>query len=139
MAGGLEGHGGGIRSLLDLLDEYEEAVEYDLIALGLRLDDLGTERLTWRDLWVIVNNLPRSSALVRAVAGTDAEWGLLEHLTAVVADAVEVGNWQRQGKASAPKPKPIPRPGAKSDEKKFGSDPIPIKDFDAWWSGASLN
>lgn len=137
MAEGLGGDGGGIEGLLRLLDEYGEAVEYDLITLGLRLDDLGTERLNWRDLWVIVNNLPRTSALVRAVAGEDAQWGLLEHLTAVVADAVEVGNWQRQGKAHAPKPKPIPRPGAKSEAKKFGSDPIPIKDFDAWWSGAA--
>lgn len=137
MAEGLGGDGGGIEGLLRLLDEYGEAVEYDLITLGLRLDDLGTERLNWRDLWVIVNNLPRTSALVRAVAGEDAEWGLLEHLAARVADSLEVGNWQRQGKAHAPKPKPIPRPGAKSETKTFGKDPIPIKDFDAWWSGAA--
>lgn len=137
MAEGLGGDGGGIEGLLRLLDEYGEAVEYDLITLGLRLDDLGTERLNWRDLWVIVNNLPRTSALVRAVAGEDAQWGLLEHLAARVADSLEVGNWQRQQKPNAPKPKPIPRPGVKSEEKRFGSDPIPIKDFDAWWSGAA--
>ncbi|HLS46084.1 MAG TPA: hypothetical protein VK045_11675 [Ornithinicoccus sp.] len=137
MAEGLGCDGGGIEGLLRLLDEYGEAVEYDLITLGLRLDDLGTERLNWRDLWVIVNNLPRTSALVRAVAGEDAQWGLLEQLVARAADSLEVANWQRQGKAHAPRPKPIPRPGAKSETKTFGKDPIPIKDFDAWWSGAA--
>lgn len=136
MAGGLQGDAGGIEGLLRLLDEHGEAVEYDLITLGLRLDDLGTERLTWRDLWVIVHHLPRTSALSRAIGGSDAEWGLTDHLLAVAVDAIEVGNWQRASsgrKSPLPKPKPVPRPGAKREGQSFGSVPIPIKDFDAWW------
>jgi hypothetical protein len=34
--------------------------------LGLRLDWLGTVRLSWRDLWVIVQQSPRTSALFKA-------------------------------------------------------------------------
>ncbi len=136
MAGGREGVAGGIFGLLDLLDEHGEAIEYDLIALGLRLDDLGTDRLTWRDLWVIVHRSPRTSALSRSIAGEDIEWGLTEHLLAILIDATEVGNWQRAsvGRKSPPqRPKPIKRPGSQPQGRAFGSAPIPIKDFDAWW------
>lgn len=137
MAEGLAGDAGGIFGLLDLLDEHGEAVEYDLITLGLRLSDLGTPRLTWRDLWVIVHHLPAGAALSRAVAGEDALWALTDHLLAVLIDATQLGNWQRENagrKSPTPKPKLLPRPGVKQDGKKFGSGAIPIKDFDTWWN-----
>lgn len=35
------------------------------------------------------------------------DWSLEAHLLAVVADQLAVGNWQRQGKKGAPRPKPI--------------------------------
>lgn len=135
MAEGLGGHPGGIAGLLRLLDEHGEAVEYDLISLGLRLDDLGTPALSWRDLLVIVTNLPRTSALARDIVGEDALWGVGEHLLATVVDVLQQGNWQRGQKPHAPRPKPVKRPGAKSETKTYGSDPIPIADFDAWWYG----
>lgn len=37
------------------------------------------------------------------------------------------------GKGKAPAP--YPRPWAKADEQKIGSEPIPIKDFDNWYYG----
>lgn len=58
---------GGIAGLVRLIRDHGEAVEYDLITIGLRLDWLGTEALSWRDLWVIVRQAPRDSAIRRAV------------------------------------------------------------------------
>jgi hypothetical protein len=133
MAGGLQGHRGGIHGLLTLIDEHQEALEYDLIALGLRLDWLGTSRLDWRDLLVIVKNLPRTSATNRAANGETAQWSLTDYLLAGIFDLIAVGNWQRAGKKNAPRPKPLPRPGDTSKGRKFGSKPIPIKDFTSWW------
>lgn len=69
MGRGVRRHLGGIGGLLRLLREHGEAVEYDLITLGLRLDCLGSEALTWRDLLVIVRQSSgrRESALHRAL------------------------------------------------------------------------
>ena len=53
--------------LLDLIEEHGEAVEYDLIDAGLRLRWLGTEALTWRDLFVRVRLSHKGSALYRTL------------------------------------------------------------------------
>ena len=53
--------------------------------MGLRLQWLGTRRLTWHDLLVVVRHSPRSSALYRAQVGQEpAAWGLSERLLAYV-------------------------------------------------------
>ena len=129
------GERGGIFGLVRLLEEFGEAVEYDLIALGLRRDWLGTERLSWRDLLVIVKGSPRTSALARAQHGEAALWGIAEYLLANAVDALHDANWQRAGKKSAKKPKRIPRPGRK-DTQKIGKDALPISELEAWISEA---
>ena len=63
----------------------------------------------------VVKHVPQSSALHRAVSGTDAMWGMTEHLLATIADALNMGNWQRGG-GKGKRPGPIPRPG--NDRKK---------------------
>lgn len=133
MAEGLGGDPGGIDGLCRELDSHGEAIEYDLIALGLRLDNLGTPALSWRDLKVILANSAPRSAYARAVAGGDAEWTLTDHLLALTIDTLAMANWQRQGKPHSPKPQPVTRPGSKSEARHVGRDPIPIRDFDAWW------
>ena len=89
------------------------------------LADLGTRRLTWRRLTVLLNHLPRESAYVQAVVGDTARWGDTEHLLAGLIDVVQVGNYYTQVLASnrqfkeAPKPPPVfPRPGDKPDRGK---------------------
>jgi hypothetical protein len=139
VAGGVDGQPGGILSVAGELTEFGEAIEYDLLTMGLHLDDLGTLALSWRDLLVILQNLPRTSAYGRAKCGDDAEWGLLEQLSAMVSDRLDVANWQRANagkKTPSAKPRPIPRPGVKDDRAKVGRDPIKVKDFDAWWDAA---
>lgn len=133
MARGVGHQPGGIQGLVELLAEHGEAVEYDLITLGLRLRDLGTPAFTWRDLLVIVLNLPRAAALRREQLGDAAEWGVLEYLMARNVEAGEGANWQRAGGKGA-RPKPLPRPGQKSESKRFGSGAIPISEFDDWWN-----
>lgn len=56
---------GGIGRLRALLSEYDGAIRRDLLLAGLRLDHLGTERLTWADLSAFIQYPPRDSALVR--------------------------------------------------------------------------
>jgi hypothetical protein len=86
-------------------------LQYDLIALGLRLRWLGTDRLTWSDLLAVVRQSRRGTALFRAVAGDEGEWDVKAHLLAGVFDLLAAANWQRGGDESAKKPERLPRPG----------------------------
>lgn len=106
---------GGIAGLARLLAEHGEAVEYELLCRGLRLRDLGTKRLTWRDLKVLVQYLPPANAIERARTGTDALWQLEHQLLAAVVDALNGANWQRAGDSRAQRPEPVPRPGVTAD------------------------
>lgn len=45
--------------------------------------------------------------------GWDVAWTDGEHIAAFLADAIQIGNWQR-GDGKGPKPKPFPRPGDKA-------------------------
>lgn len=100
------------------------------------MDDLGVS-LSWRDLWVLVMRWQRTpgTALCEAVHGE--RWSVEGQLLAHVIDLLEVGNWQRMGKKSAPKPKKFPRPWEKSKAQRIGRDPIPWSEFDDWWDSQS--
>lgn len=80
--------------------------------------------------------LPRDSATMLAVAPKqEAElWGVAEYLLAQVVDLLAGANWQRAGKKSAPKPKPVNRPtvakaNAEQSDKGFDS----VDEFRAWY------
>lgn len=133
MGRGVQHRAGGILGLCCLLDEHSEAIEYDLLTLGRRLDNLGTPELSWRDLYVITRHLPPTSALRRAMGDGEEPWSTTDYLLALIADGINGGNWQRAGKSSAPKPRPIPRPGEASTGERYGADPIPVAEFDSWW------
>lgn len=135
MEGSFRGRGrGGILGLSRLLAEHGEAVEYELIRLGLRLSWLGSEALTWRDLFVIVRQSPLDSAIHRSMTGPDYVWGLQEHLLAAVFDVLAAANWQRGGDEHAKKPERLKRPGV---EKRVDGElvaqgkAVPIEDMDA--------
>jgi len=124
---------GGILGLTRLICEHGEALEYDLIRHGLRLRQLGTPEFDWRDLLVIVKHLGPESATVRDALPEKAGWGLTEQLLAALVDAIQIGNWQRQGKAHAPRPKPIPRPGVKDTSRVIGRGKgTSVAEFDKW-------
>jgi hypothetical protein len=82
---------------------------------GLRLTDVGTPRLTWRLLGVLVRHLSPQSATYRAIHPEHVGWSTTEYLLADIIDVLIAGNWQRgnagaaKGQAS-PKPAPSYRP-----------------------------
>jgi hypothetical protein len=133
VAEGLGGGAGGIRGLLRLLDEHAEAIEYDLLVHGYRLAEV-TKTFSWRDLLVLVRRWSATPGTASGEAMQGHEiWTREAELAAAVVDAIEMGNWQRQGVKYAPKPKPVKRPGSGATGTKFGKDPIPIRDFNVWW------
>lgn len=64
---GVRRDAGGIAGLVGVLRDHREAIEYDLLRIGLRLDHLGTRRLTWRDLLVMVRKAQPESALYKSM------------------------------------------------------------------------
>lgn len=72
-----------------------------------------------------------SSATYESVNGV--MWSVEAQLVAALVDLTQIANWQRAGKKSAPKPKPIERPWQKPKSQTIGRDPIPISQFNDWW------
>lgn len=104
---------------------------------GFSLDLLGTEAFTWYDLAAFVKHVQTepSSKLARELHGE--VWTIEAQLLASIADTLASANWQRAGKRSAPRPKPIPRPWEKAKSTGFGKAPIPISAFNDWWDSQS--
>ncbi len=118
MAGGREDHGGGIRQLLDLIEEHGSALEYDLITLGLRLRDCPSEGFDWRDLLVIVRNSDDRSRLWQSQNPKFAGWTLTDRLLAICANALRWLVWSKtkDGSKNRNRPEPI-GPDMGSDKK----------------------
>lgn len=109
------------------------ALHYDLLNRGYNLDDLGTEALSWYDLMTFIKYLQtdHTSALSRELHGPT--WSVDAQINALIADALAIANWQRAGRKTAPKPKPLPRPWDKPKTTSLGKGPIPLSQFDDWW------
>ena len=137
MAEGFFGCAGGIFSLLDLIEQHQEALEYELIREGLRLRDLPSEAFNWRDLFVLIRRWQKTPGNAFAAAlngGAEVPaWG--EQVLALVYDALQaVAFILKHGKGQ--RPKRLTRWWEKRKEQKFGSAPIPLAQFADWWSGA---
>lgn len=106
--------------------------------MGLRLRWLGTEQLTWADLLVIVHGASRTSPIGRSTGGESTEWGATEHLLALLVDSVAWTNYLMQfqinPRSQPERPRPVSRPGVKPTGTRLGADPIPISQFEEWWS-----
>lgn len=133
MAGARAGHGGGIFSLCDLVAEFPGAVEYDLIRHGVRLRDVGSERFSWRDFWVVMRWMPpEGSAMWREREPEDSPWTHQLMLLAEQIDLLSLLVWAKtkDGSRNRNRPKPYPRPGARP--KKFGKKPLPLDEMKEW-------
>jgi hypothetical protein len=123
---------GKILGLLNILRDHGEAVEYELLRVGKRLDDIGTEALSWHELWIVAINAPPKSPLHISIAGDAAFWSIETYIFASILDALNNANWQRGG-GKGMRPTPVKRPQDKQKEQRFGSEPILITEFDEWW------
>jgi hypothetical protein len=103
---------------------------------GRRLDDVGSELFSWRELKVIVTRTPPSrSALSFEREPNDAAWDLNAHLLAEVVDSLRLLLWAKtkDGSKNRNRPKPVDRPGRRPE--KFGKKPLPldlIRDWLGW-------
>lgn len=129
MAGRVEGDSGGIFGLLDLLEEHWEALDYDLLTLGLDIRRIGHPDLDWRRLRAVVTFLPSTSAFARSVNGPAAAWTVGDYLLAQAVDALHAANWQRAG-GKGQRPKPVPRPTDKTQQlgRRIGGTSVPLSE-----------
>lgn len=103
---------GKILGLHRFLSEHGEAVEYDLLTLGLDLRLLGTRALTWHRLDAVIQQAAddERSALWRDLAGVDAEFPLSNRLLAQITNSVRLLVWQNTSDATSKQPKHTPKP-----------------------------
>ena len=125
---------GGILSLVQTIDEYDRALEYDLMTrTGRTLSeyiDMGAAGMV--ALLSFINYLPMDSQLRQAMDPQDevGEWSTTKKTNMILADLFDVfvsANTKKGHKA-----KQYPRPKQK---RKIGSDAIPISEFWDWWNG----
>lgn len=134
MARGVGGDAGGILGLLELIDEHQEAVEFELLIIGHHLAELSTAALSWRDLFVLVRRWQKTPGnAVAAALNSGVEvpsW--IEQVLALVYDALQgIAFLLKRGKGQ--RPKRLQRWWEKRKQQRFGSDPIPMSQFDDWW------
>lgn len=109
--------------------------------MGRSLDWLGTPLLSWLDVATVIRGATRTSAIGRDTLGEESAWSVTDHLLALVIDATQQTNYlmqkQLNPKSFVPVPRPVSRPGVKEKGTRLGSDPIPISQFEEWWSQAA--
>lgn len=125
---------GGILSLVQTINEYDRALEYDLMTrTGRTLSeyiDMGAAGMV--ALLSFINYLPTDSRLRQAMDPQDevGEWSTTKKTNIILADLFDVfvaANTRRGHKA-----KQYPRPKQK---RKIGSGAVPISEFWDWWNG----
>lgn len=125
---------GGILSLVQTINEYDRALEYDLMTrTGRTLSeyiDMGAAGMV--ALLSFINYLPMDSQLRQAMDPQDevGEWSTVKKTNIILADIFDVfvsANTKKGHKA-----KQYPRPKQK---RKIGSGAIPISEFWDWWNG----
>jgi len=121
---------GGITGLRRFLEEYGEAVEWDIPHYwpGRSLLELYRGEMSWRELRIFLKFLPPESATARAVRRSTPEedaWTLDRQLLASAVDAIRENTFATVKLGGDPKktgrlkpPQPIARPGVEPAAKK---------------------
>lgn len=125
---------GGILSLVQIIDEHDRALEYDLMTrTGRTLTEYMHMGAAGKvALLSFINYLPPDSRLRQAMDPQDevGEWSTTKKTNIILADLFDVfvaANTKKGRKA-----KQYPRPKQK---RKIGSGAIPISEFWDWWNG----
>lgn len=121
---------GGISGLRRFLEEYGEALEWDVARYwpGRSLLELYRGEMSWRELRVFLKGLPADSLTARTVRGSTPEedqWTLDRQLAASMVDAIRENTFATVKLGGDPKktrrlrpPDPIPRPGVHTPQSK---------------------
>lgn len=135
MAEGFGREPGGIRKLRELIEEHPTEVEFELIRLGLRLDQLGSPLLSWRDLAVIVTHCAMGSPLRTALQGFES-WTRLELLAAMQVNLQAHWTWLNMDeKKRGQFDPPVEIPGPKADHEVIELEGVPREQADQWLAG----
>lgn len=108
---------GGIRGLIDLIESHGDALNADLLRVGLRLRwlDDPDQDFTLGDLSDFVQYASPDMAIYRALYPEESGWDITSQLVASVLDFLVMRTWAEGGKKGR-KPKQIPRPGVTDKE-----------------------
>ena len=116
-----------------ILHDHREAIEFDLLAMGKNVDDLGTLELSWRDLRTLVRRWQRTAgtALFESVNGFEG-WSAETQMLAHVIDALQGIDYNQVRIAGGKprKPPPVERPWSKPQS--LGSGAVPFDEIDEW-------
>ncbi|GHG76451.1 hypothetical protein [Streptomyces griseocarneus] len=111
------------------MEEHAEALEADLLRhYGVDLLDWHRGELSSRRLSVLVEHMPRDSAVNRDLYGEAMEWDASTHLLAAVTDHLAVANWMttmlhsNEDSEQLEYPEPVPRPGAPEASEESSED-----------------
>lgn len=112
-----------------IVRDHRTAIEYDLLTkAGRTLADVGGG-ISWETLFAFIRHLPADSAYWRELQPEAAAWIAGDKTAALLADLFDLV----AAKGARRQPKPYPRPKLKGGGERFGADPIPISEFDAWY------
>ena len=105
-----------LSAVLWLIDNHKDALEYELIRHGLRLRQLGSPMLSWRDIWAIVANLQRGTPLARAIDPSMA-WTQTDYWLQSIEYSLRWLVWAKtkDGSKNRKKPKPVEAPKPKKN------------------------
>ena len=137
---------GKLINLAKVIDEHEEAVEYDLQTKFDRgIDDIG-ENLSWYTVKSYLTHLPLSSALARELNSESATWDSTLKTNFLLADLIDVlqaidYHLVSMSGSKAHKPKPYPRPNGKKDSgtKHYGKGAMKANELENWFKNKSKN
>ena len=123
---------GGILSLVQIIEEHDRALEYDLMTrTGRTLDEYLQMGAAGRIALIsFINYLPPDSALSQELNPKDetAAWFTTMKTNAILADIFDAFVAANTKKGT--KPKAYPRPQAKQT---IGNGAIPVSQFWDWW------
>lgn len=116
-----------------VISEHPHQVRYELLRVGRRLDELWTGELTWPDLAAVIACCPPGSPL-RHELTPESQYSTTDQLLLGLINLTRTQVWLLNGAPESGRPRDVLLPGMRSDDQQqFGSDAIPIADFDAWW------
>lgn len=111
-------------ALPELIREYGDEIEADLLERGFDLLDMWRGELSPRRVALLVRALPRDSATRQAMDADNPPWGPTDYLLADIFDAIQYLTRAVQAgyaRKLPPEPKPYPRPGSQKRKKSISA------------------